>query len=164
MTKFKQSLMAAIAVGTLLLPLPSVGAAPAEDKKGPRRFYLTTTRHFGNQALSACAAGYHTASLWEILDPTGLRYDTELGLTQADSGSGPPSSFGGWVRTGFNPGASLSPGSANCRAWTSAGSTDLGTVVSLHNLWETDAVKIVSPWFATTFACDSEVRVWCVED
>ena len=31
------------------------------------------------------------ASMWEIHDPSDLRYDTDLGLTLADSGSGPPS-------------------------------------------------------------------------
>ena len=38
--------------------------------KGPRKFYLTKTEHNGAQALSACAPGYHMASLWEIHDPT----------------------------------------------------------------------------------------------
>ncbi len=59
--------------------------------KGPRKFYLTKTLHTGAQALSACATGYHMASLWEIHDPTNLRYNTELGFTSgSDSGFGPP--------------------------------------------------------------------------
>ena len=42
--------------------------------KGPRKFYLTQTTHNGAQALSACAPGYHMASLWEINEPR--TYDT----------------------------------------------------------------------------------------
>jgi hypothetical protein len=45
------------------------------------------------------------ASMWEISDPSNLRYDTQLGVTTADSGFGPPAgtsfvAFFGWVRTG----------------------------------------------------------------
>ena len=50
--------------------------------KGPRKFYLTQALHNGAQALSACAQGYHMASLWEIHDTSNLRYDTDLGLTR----------------------------------------------------------------------------------
>ena len=39
------------------------------------------------------------ASLGEIHDTSNLRYDTDLGLTLADSGFGPPIVFG-WIRTG----------------------------------------------------------------
>ncbi len=57
---------------------------------GPRKFYLTKTYHNGAQALSACATGYHMASMWEIHQPSNLRYDTDLGFIVADSGFGPP--------------------------------------------------------------------------
>ncbi len=58
---------------------------------GARQFYLTRNRFQGDEALTACAPGYHMASLWEIHDVTYLRYNTALGSTQADSGLGPPS-------------------------------------------------------------------------
>jgi hypothetical protein len=56
--------------------------------KGPRKFYVTKTTHSGAQALSACAEGYHMASLREIFDTSNLRYDTELGGTTDDSEEG----------------------------------------------------------------------------
>jgi len=59
-----------------------------------RKYYLTQTFHDGNEVLTACAVGYHMASLWEIQDPTSLRYDNILGFNRADSGSGPPSPTG----------------------------------------------------------------------
>jgi hypothetical protein len=61
--------------------------------------------------------GYHTASIWEVLDPSNLRYDTTQGFMEADSGSGPPTASG-WIRTGRPPlGSEFSP-APNCFAWT----------------------------------------------
>jgi hypothetical protein len=133
---------------------------------GPRKFYLTKTQHNGNQALSACAAGYHMASLWEIHDPTNLRYDTGLGRTAGDSGFGPTSSAIGWIRTGADPSfpdSSVPPGSANCSAWTSAHSAENGTAVYLSNQWQ-GSVSVVDPWVPIAFTCDTNVGVWCVQD
>jgi hypothetical protein len=65
----------------------------------PRKYYMTRDRYDGAHALTACAAGYHMASLWEIHETSNLRYDTELGLTRGDSGCGPPNSFSGWSGT-----------------------------------------------------------------
>jgi hypothetical protein len=97
--------------------------------KGPRKFYLTKTfTHTGAETLSACAAGYHMASLWEIHDPTNLRYDTELGFTESDSGFGPPT-HGGWIRTGGAANTVGGAGVGNCNAWKSASGADFGTIV-----------------------------------
>jgi hypothetical protein len=63
-------------------------------------YYLTTRTFQGNAALTAGTAGFHMASLWEIRDTSNLQYDTSRGLTQADSGSGPPTETWGWARTG----------------------------------------------------------------
>ena len=118
MFSFKRSLIALvgllIVVGTLatLMPLVSRGQGnnPIVAQLQPRKFYLTKTEDYtGSQALSACASGYHMASLWEIFDTSNLRYDTALGASSTDSGSGPPVAvyFGlghfegdGWIRTG----------------------------------------------------------------
>ena len=135
----------------------------AANKKGPRKFYLTKTEYNGAQALTACAAGYHMASLWEIHDPSNLRYDTELGFTLADSGSG-PSFAGGWIRTGWIGDVSDTPGIGNCQAWTSANSSDQGTAVGLSLRWALTSVREVSPWQTATTRCDGGVRVWCVQD
>ena len=130
--------------------------------KGPRKFYLTKTEHNGAQALSACAPGYHMASLWEIVDPSNVRYNTDLGVTFTDSGFGPPSALG-WIRTGFLTSDSLEPGVANCDAWTSADAGRFGTLVGLHSLWNLPPTQI-SPWQGIARSCSTATRVWCVQD
>ena len=72
------------------------------------------------------------ASRWEINDPTGLRYDTELGITRADSGFGPPTDFLGWIRTG-DRGCQCRHRYGNCNAWMSADAADFGTRLLLVN-------------------------------
>jgi hypothetical protein len=121
--------------------------------KGPRKFYLTKTFHNGAEALSACAAGYHMASLWEIHEPSNLRYDTELGLTREDSGFGPPGGSAGWIPTGFDASSgAVFPGTGNCKTWTSASTPDFGTVVALPIEWGVppngEPLRVVDPWRA----------------
>ena len=125
----------------------------------PRQFYLTRTEHDGAHALSACAAGYHMASLYEIFDPSNLRYNTELGQTNADSGFGPPDLLFGWIR-----GSASIPPLNNCSLWTDASSTVRGNAASLHGYFDSNPVTQVSPWFPFTFECSSEQRVWCVQN
>jgi hypothetical protein len=155
-----------------LLILSAAPAPPVSHGQGPpqrpRQFYLTRTLHTGGQALSACAAGYHMASLWEIHDPSNLRYDTDLGLTRADSGFGPPTGIGGfgWIRTGyFAESAGHSVGTVNCNAWRSADSLADGTAITLPTFWDSTSVSVVTgPWFAAPSPCNSQLSVWCVED
>ena len=129
----------------------------SNSNKGPRKFYLTRTTHTGAEALSACAGGYYMASMWEIHDPSNLRYDTELGFTRGDSGFGPPSQSPGgfsgenaygWIRTGWEASTVSLPGAGNCDAWTRADiSGDVnGTVVSLNNRWDSSGVRVIGPW------------------
>jgi hypothetical protein len=150
-----------------LVILSTVRWPPRLEAQGPpqrpRSFYLTPTTHNGAAALSACARGYHMASLWEILDPSNLRYDTDLGQTLTDSGSGPPSGLHGWIRTGTNASASAQAGVANCSAWQSDSSTQDGSAVFPSPLWNTPGVH-GSPWGADTLACHLSPRVWCVQD
>ena len=101
----------------------------AANNKGPRQFYLTKTNHTGAEALTACDVGYHMASMWEIFDPTTLRYNTELGVTRDDSGFGPPSEVIGWIRTGNE--SSVNVTRPNCNSWTQSNVLALGTTVSL---------------------------------
>ena len=140
-----------------------ISALQAQVK--PRKFYLTNTEtHNGAHALSACAVGFHMASLWEIHDPTYLRYDTVLGATRADSGDGPPTGLFGWIRTG--QGASfghLSPGVGICNAWMSADGVTNGTIVSLKYDW-TNAGTAINPWNTGVAFCDLSYYVWCVQD
>jgi hypothetical protein len=129
-----------------------------------RKFYLTNTAHDGNEVLTACVAGYHVASLWEIHNPTDLRYDHELGFTQADAGSGPPSGTAGWIRTGWNSDQGSFSGSSNCSAYTSDSPFGEGTAVSLQRIWRSDQAGQVSPWTASGLVCFETARVWCVQD
>lgn len=155
------------ALGTQLVP------ASSDDKdKGQRKFYLTETKHNGGQAKSACAEGYHMASIWEIHDPTNLRYNTELGLTNTDSGFGPPSGDftdfeellpAGWVRTG-NTSSSGTVTGVNCFAWTDSSATG-GTIVYLEHRWElANPPTFVSPWGSKVRPCNSNWHVWCVQN
>jgi hypothetical protein len=124
-----------------------------------RRFYLTKTQHNGANALTACAAGFHMASLFEIFDTTQLRYDTVLGSTSSDSGLGPTRAFGGWVRSGTS-------GYPGCTSWTSSASTDIGPSVRLTGDWNGlyPPAYDISPWLGSYPYCDTLRRVWCVED
>ena len=55
-----------------------------------RGYYLTKGTITGSKVLTACASGYHFASIWEILNTSDLHYNTTLGRTNANSGNGPP--------------------------------------------------------------------------
>jgi hypothetical protein len=133
-------------------------AAPA------RGYYLTLGVADGVHALGACTTGYHMASLWEIHEPSNLRYDqdpagdgTNLGFTEPDSGQGPPDAVIGWIRTG-----APSP-YFNCAAWTTNDSGLMGSVVALSSLWNGAAIA-VSPWDFSRMTCDRANSVWCVQD
>jgi len=132
-----------------------------------RAYYLTNSTWDGASALSACASGYHMASLWEIYETSTLRYANEQpdAFTQDDSGEGPPAGWYGWVRTG-GPSSNLEvngEGRANCLAWTSNDAGDFGTQVKPKTRWWLDTV--LDPWRAVTAPCGPPgARLWCVED
>lgn len=173
MTKLKNSLIASaclmLLAGVLaILPPGGRRVQGSDDKKDSacalRKFYLTQTSHSGSQALTACAAGYHMASLWEIFDTSNLKYDTALGLTTADSGFGPPH-VAGWIRTGnvtAETGNVL--GIGNCNAWTSASFDHFGTEVRLPVFWNFTPATDISPWDANSIHCSAPISVWCVQD
>ena len=150
-----------------LLPLSGRGQGKGGPKRGPRNFYLTQAFVKGDEPLTACAEGFHMASLWEIHDPSNLSYDTALGFTKADSGFGPPTGTDarGWVRTGFDATTDAVAGRGNCNAWTTgvSGGEMAGTAVSLSFSWA-DPALAVSPWTPLLVACGSSSRVWCVQD
>ena len=147
---------------------------------GRRRFYLTKGSAQGNRALTACAAGYHMASRFEILDVTALEYDTSKGLTTDDSGSGPPSTAAsyespgpfGWIRTGgasqFTnasgaPGSSAGSASMNCATWSSNSPQAFGTVAYLTDRFSENNAATPA-WNGRPERCDVTSRVWCVEN
>jgi hypothetical protein len=103
--------------------------------------------------------------VWEILDTSGLRYNTTLGATRVDSGHGPPSGvpFAGWVRTGNYSNGEPNPGEGNCNAWSSSSANDSGTIVAFPPTWDTGAQDLLG-WNCGTEPCDTTIQVWCVED
>jgi hypothetical protein len=128
-----------------------------------RKYYLTTTTQDGAGADTACAAGYHFASLWEIHDTTPLKYNTTLGHTSADGGQGPPGEFEGWVRTASVPDGSGTIGRANCMTWTTNDAGSSGTIIWLSTVWNA-ATTVVSPWTGNVRNCSLPDASWCVED
>lgn len=135
--------------------------------QGERRYYLSKNTATGSNALTACAAGFHMASLFELLDPSNLRYDTAHGVLKADSGQGPPTLVSGWTRTGGSPDGSNSTGSAgraNCVAWTTSSFGPHGSTVFLEPQWDNLTPTTTSPWWPDTAGCDNDRSVWCVED
>lgn len=129
-----------------------------------RRYYLSKNVADGASALTACDAGFHMASLWEIHDTSQLTYDVTLGRVAADSGFGPVSDRTlGWIRNGsFSYEDDLYP--QNCNAWTSASSGGLGARVRLTDLYTPLPATMFAPWEMTVSSCATLSAVWCVED
>lgn len=144
---------------------PNVSEGQGNKKNsGARSYYMTATQHQGNTALTACAAGYHMASMWEIKDTSNFRYNTELGFTLPDSGSGPPTIGFGWVRTGGNASVDDFAGAANCLLWTSNEGDHFGTAIFLDSEWAAADSLRINPWRFGFTTCASNLRVWCLED
>jgi hypothetical protein len=141
-------------------------ASPAQST-GKRQFYLTLLDEFdGSEALTACAPGYHMASLWEIADPSNLEYNTALGYTRTDSGQGPPTDiYGyGWVRTGYVANSDGAAGEANCDVWSTVGGAGVyGSEAGLSSDWTSGSAD-VDVWDIGLVTCSTGRRVWCMED
>jgi hypothetical protein len=131
-----------------------------------RQYYLTQNTFRANSALTACEAGFHMASLWEIYDTTNLEYDTTRGKIREDAGTGPPSNDddAGWIRTGNHTAPADRAGYANCDNWTSLEGT--GTAVALgEGHWGREFLASpIGPWEARVNSCNSLNHVWCIAD
>lgn len=137
--------------------------ATAQGSDQRRAFYLTTTKHTGGEAPNACAVGFRMASLWEIADPSNFRYETLLGVTVDDAGSGPPAATPGWIRTGTAASGFGPAVRANCHAWQSSSARDYGTRARLSPGWYLAAGR-ASPWFPDDEPCSVPQLVWCVQE
>jgi hypothetical protein len=135
----------------------TTSAAVATKSTAPARsYYLTTANFDGSQVLAACAAGYHAADIFEIHEPSNLSYNTALGLTQPDSGTGPPVGAQGWART--------SGGGHSCNLWTSNASSDVGTTFELDPVYS-DSPTVLAPWLASgPLTCNFQFPVWCLQN
>ena len=137
----------------------------------PKRYYLTAGYADGAGALGACETGFHMASLFEILDPSNLRYafDMPEARTVGDSGQGPPQDTR-WIRTGRSAGTTPdSPGIANCEAYSSNDGSHDGTLIRLIPDWSDPLANggdLIpgSVWVTYSWDCAADWRVWCVED
>jgi hypothetical protein len=157
-------LLAAVVIAYLAWGAQAVDASSpsAPTFGGLRKYYLTNGTYGGANTKTACASGYHMASLWEILDTTQLEYNTSLGFVMGDTGSGPPTYVFGWIRTGNYSYSSSTPGLGNCNAWTVT--TGMGTIAQLPNSWYSTNVDL-HVWDVATDGCGTSVHhVWCVED
>jgi hypothetical protein len=143
-------------------PLDHARVRPLAASTGMRGYYLTATGHGGAGALTACADGYHFASLWEIMDPSHLKYDTTLGDTNDDSGQGPYTARWGWVRTGYDNSTSSTAGQGNCDGWISSDDSEQGTGAYLPANWT--AGQDIHVWRVGPMSCDTKASVWCVAD
>ena len=167
------SILTFIFLGYLVFAQESAAAsnhtAPAVAATRRRQYYLTEDSFKGSKpsgsngsGAGVCANGYHFASLWEILDPSNLKYDTVLGDDRLDSGKGPPSFTLGWVRTGSSSYNRPSPGRANCSNWEFE--SGFGTVVSLTTNWTDSSNRDIFVWDAALQSCSQIVQVWCMEN
>ncbi len=140
---------------------------------GMRRYYLTEDSFRGGdenlleesdaEDAGACTLGYHMASMWEILDPSALRYNPNLGDGNDDSGMGPPSYTPGWIRTGYQmTDTAIIPGKANCGAWQE--NDGYGTIVNLPADWDVQNQQDIQFWDAAFRSCKKETQAWCVSD
>lgn len=146
--------------------------AAAIESAGAKRFLLTSATHLGDEVLGACPEGFHMANMFEISQPSELRYafDHASAEVRPDSAQGPPTQSPGWIRTGYEPSNSPSnPGAANCGVWTSDSPSFYGTAVWISVYWADPSEGIYvpvpgTPWTSETFACSNYISVWCVED
>ncbi|MDJ0788545.1 MAG: hypothetical protein QNK05_17195 [Myxococcota bacterium] len=142
--------------------IPIAGnACPGAACRGRRRFYLTPSEHTGQTAPFACTNGFHMASLPELLASDSLSYDTGLGVSGEDTGSGTPRgfSFAGWARSGVDT------SSLACDAFTSNSGQGPLVYLSVEETVEIPGLMQIEPvWTFIDGTCSNPSKVWCVED
>jgi len=144
--------------------------APQAGSSGLRQYYLTKNWYYPNQAIQACATGYHFASLWELMDTSNLQYafdHPDAYMVVGDQGWGPPAGVGGlgwkgWVRTGYSADVSGVAGQSNCNAWTSTDAAHFGTIAGVSFDW--GVTEDIGVWDVGVYLCNYHELVWCVED
>jgi hypothetical protein len=151
----------------------ATGATGEQGAGGDARVLTINGSVTGSDAPTACPVDYHMASIWEIREPSAVRYQpTAYGFPNTDLGDGPPGGFAAWVRTGTaRSGLTGFPQPPNCRMWTSSASDDYGALAELIDVWNplgvsgnTGYALPVSAWFIKEATCDQTHAVWCVKD
>jgi hypothetical protein len=137
---------------------PPASTAPA------RHYYLTKSAFTGAQTLNKCVAGYHFASFAELSDLSALNYNSTLGATAPDAGSGPPSYLlgVGWVRSGYSPTTGTNNNApTNCNLWTSNSSSDSGEAAEPIPFFTAYASQVI---VFRQVTCNNAFPVWCVQN
>jgi hypothetical protein len=157
-------------LGALLAhnPAAAVEATTPTLTAPTRHYYLSKSGFTGGQALNNCAMGYHFASFAELSDLANLSYNSTLGRTAPDAGSGPPSYTlaTGWVRSGYS--ANTVPSTqnvtpTNCNLWTSSSSSDSGEIafpLPIESAYGNSSTLV----FANTPTCNNSLGVWCIQN
>lgn len=123
--------------------------------RGARLFYLTRANFLPNVAASACAPGFHFASVPELTTEGNLEYAEALGRQHVEAGvSAGPEWWGGWVRTG------ILGGSLSCNGWTSTAPADRGAILAAPPHSTTNPLE----WQGGQQGCGTPVPVWCIAD
>jgi len=161
----RSGLTGLVVLAALSVLTPNTTNAASQRTTAPtRQYYLTQGAVNGDNALTACASGYHFASFGEISNLSSLSYNSTLGRMAADSGSGPPLAPG-WIRTG-GPANVTQNSNANCNVWTSASSTDFGTVAISGAFPDSPDTLLFGS--ASLTECDNSgglsIGVWCIEN
>ena len=120
----------------------NAGPAPKECVPVNKTFYQTTTAHNGWDAATACAAGFHVPTAWELSFFEGYEYDFLLGEQGSQPNTPPLNS--GWI---FN----------YCDAsdeWAQSFAGGFGKETYL------DLFK----WELGFVTCNIQLKVWCFSD
>ncbi len=131
--------------------------------RGARLFYITPAQVPANQASSACAAGFHFASITELRTAGNLEYAEVLGYHFSEAGiSAGPASVAALARSG-EPGASSSQ--VACSDWTSTSNADKAPLL-FAPFYSTVSSGATLPheWVASLAGCGDPFRVWCIAD
>ena len=144
------------------------GASQGSSPWSARAFYLSKIEVPGGAAQTACSAGFHMASIYEVLNVSALRYETTLGIEVGDLGQGPPGLSYGWIKTGL-----VGDPMHTCNGWTSSAPGQYqGFAIRLNALAGSPAPAFgLQPWEflgfgdkETSASCDVKHNVWCIHD
>jgi len=135
-------------------------------------YYLTTAGFTGDEAITACASGFHMASISEIQEPSTVQYALGRKPVYDYSDQVLPDQFPdhtGWVRTEADP---VTGEVYDCDVWRSSSDERSGTTMTRrslrgenkgHSLYEES--DPAAWWQSTrTATCARPEFVWCVED
>ncbi len=130
--------------------------------RGARRYYRAVGGQ-GNVPLARCDPGFHFATLFELLQTTGIEFDPVRSGVFGTSDGFPQTGLEGWVRTGGFSLVGRTPGRATCARWTSNSENDSGTTAQLLDDWSLSPEN-PGRWVTSVDTCNRSKNVWCIEN